>query len=111
MLFRSAGQEFKIIEEQNKIDVVLKDDSLVSLIESLRHHKIYPSRRLLRGLQPFRIAVGPRQFVTLCDAGWIEKITLDSESLQELNFLHPDGYDAALGVRWDNPFAEATLIG
>ena len=109
--FETAGQEFKIIEEQNKIDVVLKDDSLVSLIESLRHHKIYPSRRLLRGLQPFRIAVGPRQFVTLCDAGWIEKITLGLGAQQELYFLHPDGYDAALGVRWDNPFAEATLIG
>ena len=77
----------------------------------MRRHSVFPSRRLLRDLQPYSIAVSHRQFTTLCDAGWIEKITLDSESLQELNFLHPDGYDAALGVRWDNPFAESTLIG
>ena len=91
--------------------MLLNEDCLQPLVESLRRHSVFPPRRLLRDLQPYSIAVSHRQFTTLCDAGWIEKITLGLGAQQELYFLHPDGYDAALGVRWDNPFAESTLIG
>jgi len=54
--------------------------------------------------------VSHRQYNTLLAAGWVEKIVLDPGTQRELCILDLDGYDAALGVRWDNPYVDAPLI-
>ena len=83
---------------------------MLPLIDSLQHHRAFLSRHVLRQLQPYRIGVSHRQYNTLLAAGWVEKIVLDPGTQRELCILDLDGYDAALGVRWDNPYADAPLI-
>ncbi len=108
--FESASKDFKIIDEQDQVEIILKDESLLPLIDSLQHHRAFLSRHVLRQLQPYRIGVSHRQYNTLLAAGWVEKIVLDPGTQRELCILDLDGYDAALGVRWDNPHADAPLI-
>lgn len=108
--FEAASQHFQLIKEEKSHELFVVDASLRPLIEQLRHHPESLTRAVVRQLQQYHISVHEQHYNTLHAAGWVEHLSLDATKSRQLLLLHPDGYDAHLGARYDNPFASSTLM-
>ncbi|QDT16415.1 CRISPR-associated endonuclease Cas3'' [Alienimonas californiensis] len=108
--YATADERFRMIPDEATPVFVPWGAEGERLIERLRRHP--PDRRLLRKLRRYAVGVHDRNFAALVQSGDVERLYAATDFEGFAVLANPDLYDAALGLRPDQPgwYEPGTLV-